>query len=291
MEISTYGGSLEMAQLRCDSISSTGCNDIKEYLTKIYSNWNIINEILKIDSRPLRFLVEMTPKNIDEVEKDTVRNIEKVINDLLLPNSHRNFWKYTGNTSHDEGIKNKLDWCIKKVISEKSGIEHYVNNQLYKCGKTNNTYGNIRYILEYHKESINTFKRLIENRINMYKKGVCKNWLHWFAVVFKKDYCLEESIEKLEEFIAENIEELLLEPSRLIDNNNNIPDKIKTTKRVYLTYKNVRNKFNNESKNKKNELSDEKYSEYVNDHLNEIQMLNASFMDSIKNLHRKININ
>ena len=286
MEVSTYGGSLEKAQLRCDSISSTGCNDIKEYLTKIYSNWDTINEILKIDSRPLRFLVEMTPKNINEVEKDTVCNIEKVINDLFLPNSDRDFWIYTGATDNDQQIKNKLDWSIKKVISEKSGIESYVNNQLYKKDSVKNKYGNIRYIVNYHIESINTFKKLIE-----YKKGECKNWLHWFAVVFKKDYSLEESIEKLEVFIEENIEELLLEPSRLIDNYNNIQDKIRTVKRVYLTYKEVKNTFNNESKNKKNELSDKKYSEYVNDHLNEIQMLNSSFMDSIKKLHRKINVN
>ena len=220
----------------------------------------------------------MTPKNINEVEKDTVCNIEKVINDLFL-------------TDNDQQIKNKLDWSIKKVISEKSGIESYVNNQLYKKDSVKNKYGNIRYIVNYHIESINTFKKLIENRINVYKKGECKNWLHWFAVVFKKDYSLEESIEKLEVFIEENIEELLLEPSRLIDNYNNIQDKIRTVKRVYLTYKEVKNKFNNESKNKKNELSDKKYSEYVNDHLNEIQMLNSSFMDSIKKLHRKINVN
>lgn len=267
------------------TIEATGCNDIIKYLNEIFNNWKTIELILKIESRPLQYLYNLKPKTIQHITSDQVEKIRKIINDIYKENRRRPFHLYPNTSTHSE--TEKINYYINKVKEEKYGIEKYILNREYLTN-SQTVSGNLVNLIRYHLKSIEIFEEIINKRIQMYDNGTCKNWFHWFATLFRKDYSLSESSKNLKQFQFDIMNALKVEPVTLLDNFKTIQNKLLIITRTYNEYVSIKTTYETDIMD--NSLSDKEQDIIQTTYHSNVQTINCEFGEQIDNLFNCFNI-
>lgn len=266
-------------------IEASGCNDIIKCFNEIFNNWKVIERILKIDSRPLQYLYNLKPATVEEVNTNQVEKIKKIVDDIYSPNNQRPFQIYPVPLV-DQTEFSKFDYYINKVKQEKYGIENYILKKEYRMNVINAS-GNLVNLVKYHLKSIQIFESIILSRIEMYNRGQCKNWFHWFAVFFGKDYRLSESAKNLERFRLEVTNALQLEPETLLDNFKKIPTKLEI---LMITYKEYLSSLSTYKTDVSKNLTEKERNDKRETYENTVRNINYDFTKQMDKLFSCFNI-
>ena len=153
---------------------------------------------------------------------------------------------------------------------------------------SNTVSGNLVNLLNYHLKSIERFEYIVNKRIEMYGAGNCKNWFHWIATLFGKDYNLSESAKKLSEFQFEIINALKIEPRTLLGNFGTIENKMAILTRTYNEYNTLKTTYEKDI-NREN-LSKDKRNEITTTYQDTVRFLISDFHEQTNRLYSCFNI-